>query len=68
LKDAHERLDAAVLAAYGFDPDAPLLDQLLQLNLSVSQTEESGRQGTGPGIPDTFADRYKLVSADGYKG
>ena len=39
LKDAHAALDAAVLAAYGFDPKKDLLAQLLELNLTVAARE-----------------------------
>jgi hypothetical protein len=42
LKDAHAALDAAVLAAYGFDPKKDLLAQLLELNLTVAAREKQG--------------------------
>ena len=51
LKDAHADLDAAVLAAYGFDPKKDLLAQLLELNLSVAAMEKQGKQVTPPGVP-----------------
>ena len=51
LKSAHATLDNAVLAAYGFDPKADLLAQLLSLNLTVSTTEKAGGQVTAPGVP-----------------
>ena len=37
LKDAHAALDAAVLAAYGFDAKQDLLAQPLELNLTVDR-------------------------------
>ena len=36
LQDARAALDAAVMAAYGFDPKMDLLAQLLSLNLDVA--------------------------------
>ena len=36
LRDLHEVLDGAVLAAYGFDPDRDILEQLLALNFEVA--------------------------------
>jgi len=43
LKDAHGALDAAVLAAYGFDAKKDLLAQLLELNLTVGALERQGK-------------------------
>lgn len=57
LKDAHADLDAAVMKAYGFDPKKDLLQQLLDLNLSVAAREAKGESVTPPGIPPNFADR-----------
>ena len=48
LKDAHAALDAAVLAAYGFDPKRDLLAQLLALNLAVAQRLEAAQPVTAP--------------------
>ena len=44
LAQAHEKLDAAVFAAYGWDPgisDEQLLASLLQLNLEKAKAQES---------------------------
>ena len=67
LKSAHEQLDAAVLDAYGFRSQTPLLEQLLQLNLLLAQAERSGSPTTSPGIPSTFGDPSELISADCYQ-
>jgi len=64
LKDAHAALDAAALAAYGFDPAADLLAQLLALNLSVAATLDAGEPATAPGIPPTYPNPQALVSGD----
>jgi hypothetical protein len=64
LKDAHAALDAAVLAAYGFDPKAELLKQLLDLNHAVAARERAGEPVTPPGVPSSYGDPSGLVSAD----
>jgi hypothetical protein len=51
LKDAHAALAAAVLAAYGFDPQVDLLAQLLALNLAVAARIEAGEPVTASGTP-----------------
>lgn len=64
LKDAHADLDAAVLAAYGFDAKKDLLAQLLELNLDVAARIEAGREVVAPGIPPSYSEPKKLVSED----
>jgi hypothetical protein len=64
LKDAHAALDAAVLAAYGFDAKTDLLAQLLELNLTVSAMEKQGKTVTGPAVPKSYGDAGKLVTED----
>ncbi len=64
LKDAHAALDAAVLAAYGFEPKKDLLAQLLELNLTVSALEKQGKTVTAPGVPPGYGDTRKLITAD----
>ena len=64
LKDAHAALDAAVLAAYGFDAKADLLTQLLALNLAVAARIERGEPVTAPGLPPGYPDPEILVTED----
>ena len=64
LKDAHARLDAAVLAAYDFSPKADLLEQLLALNQRVAQRIGDDQSVTAPGIPAGCTDSARLVSSD----
>ena len=64
LKDAHAALDAAVLAAYGFDPKGDLLAQLLELNQLVAARIERGEPVTAPGIPPGHPDPASLVTDD----
>lgn len=67
LRDAHARLDAAVLAGYGFSAKGDLLQQLLDLNRAVA-----GKVGAGdtantvisPGLPPFYPDPARLVTAD----
>ena len=48
LRSAHEILDAAVLNAYGFDPEADIVEQLFALNRTIAADEVVAR---GPGRP-----------------
>lgn len=64
LKDAHAALDAAVLAAYGFDPKKDLLAQLLSLNLDVAARIAGGQPVTAPGVPPGYGDPSPLISDD----
>ena len=60
LKDAHAKLDAAALAAYGFSAKKDLLQQLLDLNLEVAARIDRGEQVTAPGIPPDFPNPKSL--------
>ena len=64
LKDAHAALDAAVLSAYGFDPQADLLRQLLELNLEVATRIDAGQAVTAPGVPPAYPEPAALVTTD----
>jgi hypothetical protein len=64
LKDAHAALDAAVLAAYGFDAKSDLLAQLLALNLAVAAKIERHEPVTAPGLPPGFPEPEQLVTDD----
>ncbi|MBI5900730.1 MAG: class I SAM-dependent DNA methyltransferase [Rhodocyclales bacterium] len=64
LRDAHAKLDAAVLAAYGFSAKGDLLQQLLDLNRVVAAIVGAGDTATGPGLPPIYPDPARLVTAD----
>jgi len=64
LKDAHQKLDDAVLVAYGFGKRKDLLTQLLELNFEVADKIESGDNVQGPGLPKCVKDRKEFVSKD----
>ncbi len=62
LRALHHALDGAVLAAYGFDPDADLLEQLLALNYAVAARIDAGEPVTAPGIPPDYPKPAELIS------
>jgi hypothetical protein len=64
LKEAHVALDAAVLAAYGFDPKADLLAQLLDLNQSVAAKIAAGQPVTAPGLPPIITNPAPFITPD----
>ena len=64
IKALHEKLDDAVCAAYGFDSDGDILQQLLDLNLDVSAREQAGEHVTAPGLPPVVTDPAELITDD----
>jgi hypothetical protein len=64
LKVAHDELDTAVLAAYGFSARKDILQQLLDLNTVIAADIAAGKTVNGPGVPPTYANKAKLVSGD----
>jgi hypothetical protein len=64
LKDAHDALDAAVLAAYGFSAGKDVLAQLLGLNQAVAARISAGQPVQGPGIPSGYPTPAGLLSTD----
>lgn len=64
LKDAHAKLDAAVLAAYGFSARKDLLQQLLDLNCMVAAAVEAGTEVVAPGVPPLYKRPEKLITND----
>lgn len=64
IKDLNQNLNKTVIDAYGFEPEKDLLQQLLDLNLSIHQKEVNNIEVQGPGIPKHYKDISKLVSDD----
>ncbi len=64
LRDAHAALDAAVLAAYGFNAKKDLLAQLFALNREVAAKIEKGEPVTAPGLPKQYPNPKELVTED----
>jgi hypothetical protein len=62
LRDLHDALDEAVLAAYGFDPNGDVLAQLLALNEIVAARINTGEAVTSPGVPLDYPDPAELIS------
>lgn len=64
LKDLHQKLDDAVLAAYGFGKRKDLLIQLLELNFEVASKIENGEKVQRPGLPKCVKNKKEFVSKD----
>lgn len=64
LKNVHQKLDDAVLAAYGFRKRNDLLTQLLDLNFEVASKIEKGEEVQGPGLPKCVTNKNDFVSDD----
>lgn len=64
LRSAHDELDGAVLAAYGFSAKKDVLQQLLGLNAECAVAERAGQRVTAPGIPGSIKSRSGLFSDD----
>jgi len=64
LRDAHDRLDAAVRAAYGMEPGADPLAFLLALNKEVAAREAAGQPVVAPGLPPCVTDSAPFVTDD----
>jgi hypothetical protein len=64
FKDAHQKLDDAVLAAYGFGKRKDLLTQLLELNCEVAEKIEKGEEVQSPGLPKFVKNKKEFVSED----
>lgn len=64
LKDLHQKLDDAVLAAYGFGKRKDLLTQVLELNVEVASKIEKGEEVQSPGLPKCVINKEEFVSGD----
>jgi hypothetical protein len=64
LKDAHQKLDAAVRAAYGMKAKDETLEFLLELNLELAGKEAKGQKIIGPGLPPSVKDPKPYISDD----
>ncbi|MGJ6122984.1 N-6 DNA methylase [Mycolicibacterium sp. Y3] len=62
LRDMHAVLNAAVLDAYGFNPDEDLLAQLLELNLAAAANAELVTPPGGGGRPESIITTYRLTA------
>ena len=64
LRDAHEKLDAAVRAAYGMKAKEDPLAFLLALNHEVAQREAKGETVIPPGLPPCVTDATPFITDD----
>jgi hypothetical protein len=64
LRDLHDKLDNAVIEAYGFDKNKDILEQLLNLNLELAEKEKNNIKIQVPGVPDYYTEIEKIMSDD----
>ncbi|HEX9952275.1 MAG TPA: DNA methyltransferase [Rubricoccaceae bacterium] len=64
LRTAHDRLDAAVRAAYGMPAPADALAHLLALNADLADREAAGQPVVGPGLPPAVTDPAPFLTTD----
>ena len=64
VNTAHDRLDAAVMSAYGFSPSDDILERILELNHTVADKEALGEAVIGPGLPPTVTNADDFFSDD----
>ena len=64
IKDLHNKLDKAVMKAYGIDPTGDILTQLLELNLKVAEREANEEPVQAPGLPDFYPNPNELITDD----
>lgn len=64
LRDAQNKLDAAVRAAYGMPKSADILAFLLALNQVCAAKEAAGEPITPPGLPLPVKEHGKFITED----
>jgi hypothetical protein len=64
VSDIQEKLDKAVMEAYGLKKSDDILSYLLGLNLELAKKEQLGEKILGPGLPDKFQGDASLVTLD----
>lgn len=64
LRDAQDKLDVAVRAAYGMTKSTDALEFLLQLNHACAAREKAGEAITPPGLPLPESEHPPFISKD----
>lgn len=64
LKSKHQKLDDAVLDAYGFNRRKDILSQLLELNFEVATKIKNGIEVESPGLPKCVKNSIPFISDD----
>ena len=64
VKSLQEKLDEAVMDAYGIMASSQILPMLLELNNQVFENINLGFSIQKPGLPDFITDKKKFVSKD----
>jgi hypothetical protein len=61
---AQEKLDTAVMSAYGMGKNEDILAFLLALNLELAEKEARGEKIVGPGLPPVVDNPAEFITAD----
>jgi hypothetical protein len=64
LREMHDKLDKAVMVAYGIKKEEDPLKFLLDLNLDLAKRETDGIKIVGPGLPPCVKDPQIFISDD----
>ena len=64
VKDLQNKLDVAVMEAYGIKTEKEILQVLLSLNLEVAKLEQIGKEVIKPGLPNWVKNKKDYVSSD----
>jgi len=59
-----DKLDSSVMKAYGMNNKVDVLSFLLNLNNTLSKSEETGVRITGPGLPVFIQNRHNFITDD----
>ena len=64
VSDIQDKLDEAVMDAYGLKKSDDILSFLLDLNLKLSEQEQNKESIVGPGLPKFIQNQSKYVTGD----
>lgn len=64
VSDIQEKLDKAVMEAYGLKKNDDVLSFLLNLNLELAEAEKENKPVVGPGLPRQFKGSTDLTTLD----
>ena len=64
VSEAQNKLDKAVLSAYGVKGKVNILSFLLELNIAIFDLEEDGKPILGPGLPSNYIGLADVYSSD----
>lgn len=67
VKDLQNKLDVAVMEAYGIKSEKEILQVLLNLNLEVAKQEQAGKEVIKPGLPHWVKNKKDFITTDSVK-